>query len=59
MQPLSQALQEYPEMAGHYSDMRRALGVGAGETLQMFVRLGYGPAVEPAPRWPYESRIRA
>jgi len=59
MQPLSQALQEYPEMAGHYRDMRRELGVGANETLQMFVRLGYGPAVEPAPRWPYESRIRA
>jgi hypothetical protein len=58
MQPLSQALQEYPEMAGHYRDMRRELGIGARETLQMFVRLGYGPAVEPAPRWSYESRTR-
>jgi hypothetical protein len=59
MQPLSQALQEYPEMAGHYRNMRRELGIGEGQTLQMFVRLGYGPAVEPAPRWPYQSRIRA
>ncbi|MGN6765018.1 MAG: Acg family FMN-binding oxidoreductase [Rhizobiaceae bacterium] len=59
MQPLSQALQEYPEMAGHYRDMRRELGIGGGKTLQMFVRLGYGPTIEPAPRWPYESRIRA
>jgi hypothetical protein len=59
MQPLSQALQEYPEMAGHYGAMRRELGIGASETLQMFVRLGYGPVVEPAPRWPYQSRIRA
>jgi hypothetical protein len=59
MQPLSQALQEYPEMAGHYRAMRRELGIGEGETLQMFVRLGYGPTIEPAPRWPYESRIRA
>lgn len=59
MQPLSQALQEYPEMADHYRDMRHELGVGRHRTLQMFVRLGYGPAVEPAPRWPYESRIRA
>jgi hypothetical protein len=59
MQPLSQALQEYPEMAGHYRDMRRELGIGDDETLQMFVRLGYGPEVKPAPRWPYESRIRA
>jgi hypothetical protein len=59
MQPLSQALQEYPEMAGHYRAMRRELGIGEGETLQMFVRLGYGPTIEPAPRWPYESRMRA
>jgi hypothetical protein len=59
MQPLSQALQEYPEMAGHYRDMRRELGIGEDETLQMFVRLGYGTAVKPAPRWPYQSRIRA
>jgi hypothetical protein len=59
MQPLSQALQEYPEMAGHYREMRRELGIGGGETLQMFVRLGYGPAIEPAPRWPCESRIFA
>jgi hypothetical protein len=59
MQPLSQALQEYPEMAGHFRDIRRELSIGGDETLQMFVRLGYGPAVEPAPRWPYESRIRA
>jgi hypothetical protein len=59
MQPLSQALQEYPEMTGHYRDMRRELGIGSDQTLQMFVRLGYGPVVEPAPRWPYESRIRA
>ena len=59
MQPLSQALQEYPEMAGSYSAMRAALGTGPRQTLQMFVRLGYGPPVEPAPRWPYQSRIRA
>lgn len=59
MQPLSQALQEYPEMADHYRDMRRELSIGPDETLQMLVRLGYGPSIEPAPRWPYQSRIRA
>jgi hypothetical protein len=59
MQPLSQALQEYPEMAGHYRDLRRELAIKEDETLQMFVRLGYGPPVKPAPRWPYGSRIRA
>ena len=39
--------------------LRRELDIGSDQTLQMFVRLGYGPVVEPAPRWPYESRIRA
>lgn len=59
LQPFSQALQEYTEMEGHYALMRNALGIGAGETLQMFVRLGYGPQIKAAPRWPLETRIRS
>jgi hypothetical protein len=58
MQPLSQALQECPEMAAHCAGMREALDVGASETLQMFARLGYGAPVKAAPRWPAASRIR-
>lgn len=58
LQPFSQALQEYDEMSGKYQEMRTALGIDEGETLQMFVRLGYGPDIKPAPRWPLESRIR-
>ncbi|MGE0725771.1 MAG: twin-arginine translocation pathway signal protein [Alphaproteobacteria bacterium] len=57
IQPLSQALQEFPEMAGPRAEMRAALAVGDGETLQMFGRLGHGPPVEPSPRWPLASRI--
>lgn len=59
MHPMSQALQEYEEMKPHYAGLKRALGVGSGETMQMFVRLGYGPEVPASPRWPYESRIRS
>jgi hypothetical protein len=58
MQPLSQALQEFDEMRPHFMQLRRMLGVD-DETLQMFARLGYGPAVRGAPRWPLDSRIRA
>jgi hypothetical protein len=58
MQPLSQALQEFPEMKPHYDGMRDALGIGGAETLQMFGRLGYGPAPKASPRWPYPTRIR-
>jgi hypothetical protein len=59
LQPFSQALQEYDEMAGKYMEMRTALEIGDNETLQMFVRLGYGPGIRPAPRWPLETRIRS
>lgn len=59
MQPLSQALQEYEEMADMYAQMRKSLGIGANETLQMFVRLGYGPQINAAPRWTLETRIKS
>jgi hypothetical protein len=58
MQPLSQALQEFPEMAPHFVGMREALDIGPGETVQMFARLGYGAPAKGAPRWPAASRIR-
>jgi hypothetical protein len=57
MQPLSQALQEFDAMRPHYEAIRAMLGMADGETLQMFVRLGYGPTVAASPRWTYESRI--
>lgn len=58
LQPFSQALQEYEEMAGMYAEMRRGLGIGENETLQMLVRLGYGPRIKASPRWPLHTRIR-
>lgn len=59
MHPFSQALQEFAEMRPHFLAMREALVVDQAETLQMFVRLGYGPAIEGAPRWPVDTRIRS
>lgn len=50
IQPLSQALQEYPEMAELYAEIHERLAQ-PGETVQMFARLGYGPDVPPSPRW--------
>ncbi len=51
MHPLSQALQEYPEQASHYKAVHQLLGATErGHTVQMWTRLGYGPAIGPAPR---------
>jgi len=51
MQPLQQALQEYPEQAGPYADIRRLVGAPQpAQTVQMWARAGYAPPVEPAPR---------
>jgi hypothetical protein len=44
-------LQEYPEQQGPYTDIHRLCGAAAtGQTLQMWARVGYAPAVPPAPR---------
>jgi hypothetical protein len=55
-QPLSQALQEFPEMAEPYAQVHKLLAPSGG-TVQMLARIGYGVQVSPSPRWPLESRI--
>jgi hypothetical protein len=51
MQPLSQALQEYPEQVVPYTDIHQLLGAPVPRfTVQMWARLGYAPAIEPSPR---------
>ncbi len=57
LHPVSQALQEFPEMAPHYKAVHRMLAK-PGDTVQMLGRLGYGPQVGRSPRWPLETRIR-
>ena len=58
VQPLSQALQEYAEMAGPYAEVHRRLAPGGG-VVQMFARLGYGAQPAPSPRWPVEAKVVA
>ena len=55
-QPLSQALQEFPEMADPYARVHARLAPDGG-TVQMVSRIGYGPQVGVSPRWPLESKI--
>lgn len=57
-QPLSQALQEFPEMAEPYKTVHARLAPEGG-TVQMLSRIGYGPDVAPSPRWPLEAKVRA
>ncbi|QDG77893.1 twin-arginine translocation pathway signal protein [Labrenzia sp. PHM005] len=56
LHPVSQALQEFEEMAPHYAEAHRLLAK-PGETVQMLGRLGYGPATPRSPRWSLETRI--
>ncbi|HSV34738.1 MAG TPA: twin-arginine translocation pathway signal protein [Ramlibacter sp.] len=58
MQPLSQALQEYPEQARPYADIHELLQAPPAQfTVQMWTRLGYAPPVGPAPRRGVEAHV--
>lgn len=55
IQPVSQALQEFPEMTEQFSNIHDLLGVREPNRIQMLARIGYCHQVEPSPRWPLES----
>ena len=55
--PVSQALQEFPEMARPFADIHARLGAPVGGRVQMLARLGYGATPAAAPRWPMASRM--
>jgi hypothetical protein len=68
MHPMSQSLQEYPEMAGVFAKMQALLrpvftnGItgsisAEGGRVQMLARIGYAARVPPSPRWPLETRL--
>lgn len=59
MHPWSQALQEYEEMTDLYTEAKALLGAGAGQTVQMLVRVGYAEPVEPAARRDITAFVRA
>lgn len=56
LHPVSQALQEYPEMTTLY-DAAHDLLAPEGHTVQMLGRLGYGPIIPRTPRWPLEAKL--
>jgi len=58
MQPMSQALQEYPAMQPYYKKIHSMLTDGTEERVQMLARLGYAAQIAPSPRWALSSRIR-
>jgi hypothetical protein len=58
LHPVSQALQEYPEMADEFNGLNQRLGMEAPNRIQMLARLGYGAPVGATVRWPLESKIR-
>ncbi len=57
MHPVSQILQEFPEMAALYEEYHNVLDVADPARVQGFFRFGYAAAPDPAPRWPVESFI--
>jgi len=59
LHPVSQALQEFPEMASHREQAHRLLQVAEPARVQMLCRLGHGPSVEPSPRRPLQALLRS
>ncbi|MEO0830709.1 MAG: twin-arginine translocation pathway signal protein [Pseudomonadota bacterium] len=57
LHPVSQALQEYPEMEAPYRELHAMLAE-PGQTVQMLGRLGRGPKTPRTPRWPLDARMR-
>ncbi len=58
LHPVSQALQEFPEMDATRARLDSLLGTQAPQRLHMLARMGYGPATPQTPRWAASTRIR-
>jgi len=58
LQPLQQALQEYPEQAVPYGEIRSLLGAPQpAHTVQMWARAGFAPPIGPAPRRGVDAQL--
>jgi hypothetical protein len=58
MQPLQQALQEYPAQAPHYAAIHDLLEAKRpSQTVQMWARVGYAESVGPAPRRGLQAQL--
>jgi len=56
LHPLSQILQEYPEMKSLYTEIHQLLAADGG-TVQMLARMGYGKPENRSPRWPIDAKL--
>ncbi len=60
MHPLSQALQEYPQQADHYRAIHELVGASAaGQTVQMWTRLGRAAPTGPSPRRGLQAHLQS
>jgi hypothetical protein len=57
MHPISQVIEEFPEMADKFRDVHALLEIREPARIQGIFRLGYAPTPEPAPRWPLADKI--
>jgi len=48
--PISQCLQEYPEVQKQFTQLHKIVNVSAPDRIQMFSRIRYGPEVGPSPQ---------
>ncbi len=55
--PLSQVLQEFPEMLEHYTQLHELLNIEGPSRVQGIFRLGFAKNTSPSPRWPLETRL--
>ncbi|MEO0500507.1 MAG: twin-arginine translocation pathway signal protein, partial [Pseudomonadota bacterium] len=55
--PVSQVLQEFPQMAAPYRRIHDLLGITPPARIQGLFRFGYADRPEPSPRWPLETRL--
>ncbi len=57
--PISQILQEYPEMSDLQDEFLNSLKIKKGHTVQMLARLGYADQQNPSPRHPVTSFVKS
>jgi hypothetical protein len=58
MHPMSQALEEYPDMTAVKARFEREVGLEPGDTVQMFFRLGHAEAAQHTPRRNVRDLVR-
>ena len=57
MHPLSQVLQEFPEMGNLYNEFHDEVKITTPARVQGLFRFGFAGAPKAAPRWPLASRL--